>query len=159
MENKDLNEVKSLIKVKQNVFQKITMFLKKIFYKNKFKQEPEINAVVSEEDFGTLLIEDELTEEEIYSIFNEEIEEDNEEELISKDEFFQLYEDIKVQKQSIDDLSFSNLVKVHKMLKEEISLATQKIDETNAAEIENELKRLETENRLLIEELKKLENM
>jgi len=160
MENKDLNEVKSLMKVRQNVFQKITTFLKKIFYKNKVKQETKKNVLDSEEEsFGKILVEDELTEEEIYSIFNEEIDEDNDEESISKEEFFQLYEDIKNEKQSIDDLSFSNLLKVHKMLKEEIFLATKKIDDMDGAEIEKELKKLETENRLLIEELKKLENM
>ena len=184
---KDLDEIKGLIEVKQNIFEKIANFFKSKFVSNEkeinslkirtfeekllTKEEQEEKKREREEDrklaeyYRSLMenadieleVDEDVPEDDAY-IWDEDFEaEETTEDNIKKDEFFQIYESIKNGTESVDNLSIKELLKVELMLKSEINMKLEKIDSQDALKLEQELQALEEENRILTEELKKLE--
>lgn len=76
----------------------------------------------------------------------------------SKQDFFDIYEKVKNNEKSMDEISIVDLFKINEMLREELDVKRQKLGITEFEKIEKEIRELEEENKLLYEELKKLEN-
>lgn len=185
MDNKKFEELKGLIEVKKNIFEKLKDFLKEKFSVNREdlsnieikyfedrlskqervqrkKEQAEIDRKCKYYDEFLANPEEFLgyegSDEEYFDEDYDYEVENSDENAKSKEEFFELYENIKNGKAGFETLSITELLKVEAMLREEISLKAEKIEESDMKKIEVELKQLEEENKMLLEELKKLEN-
>lgn len=148
MENNNLKELKSLIQVKENILKKIKAFFEKLFInKTKIdisqiktfeeqylsKEELQERKIKKENEEKEAKYYQELFENLDNFAVNENLEEDfieeyeeneskEERKILSKEQFFKVYENIKNGTGNIEKLAIMDLLKMEALLREEISI-------------------------------------
>ena len=148
MENNNLKELNSLIQVKENIFKKIKSFFEKLFIKKSkidmsqtktfeeqylSKEQLEEMKIKKEKEEKEAKYYQELFENLDNFVVNENLEEDfinefeendfkEERTILSKEEFFKTYENIKNGTENIEKLAIIDLLKIEALLREEISI-------------------------------------
>ena len=134
-----MNEKKYLIKKYETIFEKIKNIIKKIFNKVKNNDDNLIKSVEPNTKYLNTLekdvkIDDEEIEKKLMKI-SEDFSKRNE-----KENFFKLYYDYKNKKIKAKDIPFAKLIKINKLLKEEIKIMVNDYNTLELMVIDDDLR-------------------
>ena len=135
-----MNEKKYLIKKSETIFEKIKNIIKKIFNKEKNNDDNLIKSVEPNTQYLNTLekdvkIDDEEIEKKLMKI-SEDFSKRNE-----KENFFKLYYDYKNKKIKAKDIRFAKLIKINKLLKEEIKIMVNDYNTLELMVIDDDLRK------------------